>query len=137
MSGASCSLSVCWSAKVDFEWMMRYGSIGHSFFEPLGPGASQKRGKPLSEPPPTPPIPLAGKIIFGERHARHCRCSLVARDERTEAEMTIPGIRTSLFMVLAVRSRNCSMLRPDRSVTWILGIASSAAALRSSELAKG
>lgn len=36
--------------------------------------------------------------------------------------MTIPGIRTSLFIVFAVRSRNCSMLRPEVIRIWILGI---------------
>lgn len=40
--------------------------------------------------------------------------SLVARDDRTDAEMMMPGMRTSLFMVLAVKSRNCSMLSPVR-----------------------
>lgn len=36
--------------------------------------------------------------------------------------MTIPGIRTSLFIVFAVRSRNCNMLRPEVIRIWILGI---------------
>lgn len=44
------------------------------------------------------------------------------REERTDAEMTIPGMRTSLFMVFAVRSRNCCRLRPDLMRTWTLGI---------------
>lgn len=46
----------------------------------------------------------------------------MARDERTEAEMTIPGIRTSLFIMFAVRSRNCNMLRPEVIRIWILGM---------------
>lgn len=46
----------------------------------------------------------------------------MAREERTEADMTIPGMRTSLFIVLAVRSRNCNMLRPEVMRTWIFGI---------------
>jgi len=45
----------------------------------------------------------------------------MARDERTEADITIPGMRTSLFIVPAVRSRNCSMLRPEVMRICILG----------------
>lgn len=36
--------------------------------------------------------------------------------------MTIPGMRTSLFIMLAVRSRNCNMLRPEVIRIWIVGI---------------
>jgi len=36
--------------------------------------------------------------------------------------MTIPGMRTSLFMVFAVRSRNCSILRPEVIRICILGM---------------
>lgn len=46
----------------------------------------------------------------------------MARDERTEADMTIPGMRTSLFKMFAVRSRNCSMLRPEVIRVWIFGM---------------
>lgn len=59
-------------------------------------------------------------------------------EERTEAEMTMPGIRTSLFIVSAVRSRNRRMLNPDWMAIWILGIDWSAASARSSDaLARG
>lgn len=59
-------------------------------------------------------------------------------EERTEAEMTMPGIRTSLFILSAVRSRNRCMLNPDRVVIWILGMAWRAASARSSDvLARG
>ena len=46
----------------------------------------------------------------------------MARDERTEADITIPGMRTSLFIVFAVRSRNCNMLRPEVMRICILGM---------------
>jgi len=36
--------------------------------------------------------------------------------------MTIPGMRTSLFIVFAVRSRNCSMFRPEVMRICIVGI---------------
>lgn len=36
--------------------------------------------------------------------------------------MTIPGMRTSLFIMFAVRSRNCSMLRPEVMRIWIFGV---------------
>lgn len=99
--------------------MMRYGSSGQSTSLDLlfSADASQVRGSPRSEPPPTPPMPPETSMILGFPQERHWRCSLVAREDKVEAEMTIPGMRTSLFMVFAVRSRNCSMLRPERMVT--------------------
>jgi len=59
-------------------------------------------------------------------------------EERTEADMTMPGIRTNLFIVSAVRSRKRCMLNPDWMITWILGIDWRAASARSSDVfAKG
>lgn len=106
---------------------MRYGSIGHSFFWPSAAGASHLLGRPFSAPPPNPPSPAAGCIILVDRHARHCRCSLVALDDKTEAEITIPGIRTSLFMVFADKSRNCWRLSPDLTSTCMDGMEREAA----------
>ena len=68
-------------------------------------------------------------MIFGVRHARHCRWSFVARADRTEAEMTMPGIRTSLFMVLAERSRNCWRFSPDFIMVCMFWIACAAESL--------
>lgn len=77
-------------------------------------------------------------MILVDLHARHWRCSFVDREERTEADITMPGIRTNLFIVLAVRSRNWSILRPDLRVTCTLGMDWEAASVRSSEpLASG
>lgn len=66
-------------------------------------------------------------MILVERQARHCRCSFVAREDKTEAEMTIPGMRTSLFMVFAERSRNCCKFKPDLMRICIEGIDKEAA----------
>lgn len=55
-------------------------------------------------------------------------------EERTEADMTMPGMRTSLFIVSAVRSRNRCMLNPDWMVIWILGMEWRAASARSSDV---
>lgn len=62
----------------------------------------------------------------------------MARDDNTDAEMTMPGTRTSLFMRLAVRSRNGSKFSPERNVIWTFGIVSAALSVRSSDVpAKG
>lgn len=61
-------------------------------------------------------------MIFVDLHARHWRWSLVERDDSTEAEITIPGTRTNLFIQFAVRSRNWRMLSPDLSVNCIFVI---------------
>lgn len=45
----------------------------------------------------------------------------------------MPGMRTNLFMVFAVRSRNCSMLSPDRIVIWTFGMESVAVSVGGSE----
>ena len=72
-------------------------------------------------------------MILVERQARHCRCSFVAREDRTEAEMTIPGMRTSLFIVFAERSRNCCRFKPDFTRICIEGIDNAAASRVASE----
>lgn len=43
--------------------------------------------------------------------------------------MTIPGTRTSLFIVSAVSSRNWRRLRPDLTVIWMGRIVSAVASL--------
>ena len=73
-------------------------------------------------------------MILVDLHARHWRWSFVDLEERTEADITMPGIRTSLFMVFAVRSRNRCMLKPERMVIWILGTVWRAASARWSDV---
>lgn len=57
----------------------------------------------------------------------------MAREDRTEAEMTIPGMRTSLFIVFAERSRNCCRFKPDLTRICMEGIDNAAASRVASE----
>lgn len=69
----------------------------------------------------SPPSVLATLTLLTDRQPLHCRCSSVALLEICEALMTIPGKRTRVVRVLAVRSRNCKRFIPDRIVTCIDG----------------
>jgi len=80
--------------------------------------ASHRRGRAALSPPRVP-----GTLTFRtERQPLHCRCSSVAREDICEALMIMPGSRTSVVRVLAVRSRNCKRFIPLRTVTCIDGI---------------
>jgi len=80
--------------------MTKYGSKGHfSAFSPGKDGRSQTRGSDIPEKPPKT------GMFFVCRQCRHMMCNVVAFDERVDAPITIPGIRTSLDIKLALRSR--------------------------------
>lgn len=108
-----------------------YGSSGQSFGWPSGAGlqvsailresASTHASQRLGNAARSPPNALATFTLLTDRHPLHCRCSSVARLEICEALMTIPGSRTRVVRVLAVRSRNWSRFIPDRRVTCIEG----------------
>jgi hypothetical protein len=47
-----------------------------------------------------------------ERHERHCRCNLVARDVKVEVWMMIPGVRISLVIDSEVNLRKLIIFIP-------------------------
>src|SRR5271169_6536626 len=96
MSGASCNLRVCWSMKVHFSWTIMYGSIGQgSRSSPCRGVRSQVLGRFI----PVNPCETLSCLV--ERQVLHRRKRCVALDERVDAPITIPGIRTNLLIVLA------------------------------------
>src|ERR1700761_3041992 len=75
--------------------------------------ALQVLGRPRSAPPPIPPKPIGGYSIRVLLHPLHWRCSLEAREDRTDAWIMIPGMRTSFESVLAC----ISVIRGMRATT--------------------
>ena len=118
-SGASCSLMTCSSTKLHFSWTITYGSSGHSFGSPGMVSPAHRRGRVKPEKPPETVRCATCRQLL------HMMFSCDARDVSTDAEMTMPGRRTSLLMYEAWKKRT----RRERRVSSVpMQLCSSSAA---------